>query len=1050
MPDESIAKKGVRTAEQIQKLCQQGQYQKAIYLAADLCELHLRTYGYINAGYASSLHTLAESYRLRGKNDVAERLFLQVLEIYGVTIGDRNSNYAISQNSLGLLYHHAGDFQAAELLFLRALCVLRETVGYEDPEYAASLHNLALLYGDMGDFDAAEPLFLEAHAIMQAKIDKQHPGYALSTTSLANFYYFTRNFQAAEPLFLQALDVLSETVGDKDLKFGATLSALANLYYDVGKYEAAEPLYLQALDITRTRFTGQVRAECADVLHSLGVLYHVMGDLRKAEILLLQALEIRGNALGERSPKFGATLHHLAELYHAMRRYEEAESLCFHALNVVKDAYGEQNSSYGAVLANLGKLYLSMGKYEAAEPLLRDSLDTAGRVLGKQHPDYATCLHTFGAYYLTIGDYEAAEPLLRESLEILRLTTGEQHPYYVLFLSSLVCVLAVSDRTAEAFKLATESASLLDQVIAQVFSTGSESQRLAFLERIRHFTYLLLSLTQLCPDSVIATRAAMDLVLRRKAIGTEALAIQRDTVLGGKYPALMEQLARLGTVKRQIAQKMLTGPRPDGIEMYRLQLSEWFAKRESLEAKLAREIPEMNLELQLNQANYEDIAHALPQDTALIEFVRFPFYNFEAVRARGEKSWEAPRYLVFVMRARAPETLVMIDLGDANQIDKLIRSFRMSVMPAQTESCDSFSRFNPAADISGAALRAAVFDSVVPHLGGATRLFIAPDGELTRVPFEALSDGDGRNLIDKYHISYLTTGRDLLRFRHRTGSKSSSSVIIADPDFDLGSETIHRNNSARGSVTNRKSRATSGARNSRDLFKEAGPFPRLKGTAEEGEKIAEALDVRAWLQERALEGSLKDTTSPRILHIATHGFFLANQQSNTAELVNSFTDGNLNQIALPTKENYLLRSGLVLAGVNTWLAGGTPPQKAEDGILTAEDVSGLNLLATDLVVLSACETGLGALHASEGVYGLRRTFVLAGAKTLVMSLWNVPDEETKDLMIDFYARVLRGESRADALRNAQLKIKSTCPDPFYWGAFICQGDPGPLDRFEQK
>ena len=114
----------------------------------------------------------------------------------------------------------------------------------------------------------------------------------------------------------------------------------------------------------------------------------------------------------------------------------------------------------------------------------------------------------------------------------------------------------------------------------------------------------------------------------------------------------------------------------------------------------------------------------------------------------------------------------------------------MSVMPAQTESCDSFSRFNPAADISGAALRAAVFDSVVPHLGGATRLFIAPDGELTRVPFEALSDGDGRNLIDKYHISYLTTGRDLLRFRHRTGSKSSSSVIIADPDLKRFIETI--------------------------------------------------------------------------------------------------------------------------------------------------------------------------------------------------------------------------------------------------------------------
>ena len=129
---------------------------------------------------------------------------------------------------------------------------------------------------------------------------------------------------------------------------------------------------------------------------------------------------------------------------------------------------------------------------------------------------------------------------------------------------------------------------------------------------------------------------------------------------------------------------------------------------------------------------------------------------------------------------------------------------------------------------------------------------------------------------------------------------------------------------------------------------------------------------------------------------------------------------------------------------------GTPPKEAEDGILTAEDVSGLDLLATDLVVLSACETGLGALHASEGVYGLRRTFVLAGAKTLVMSLWRVPDGETKDLMIDFYASILRGDSRADALRNAQLKIKATHPNPFFWGAFICQGDPSPLSGGNEK
>jgi CHAT domain-containing protein len=155
-------------------------------------------------------------------------------------------------------------------------------------------------------------------------------------------------------------------------------------------------------------------------------------------------------------------------------------------------------------------------------------------------------------------------------------------------------------------------------------------------------------------------------------------------------------------------------------------------------------------------------------------------------------------------------------------------------------------------------------------------------------------------------------------------------------------------------------------------------------------------------------------------------------------------EGGWGRLSGPGLENPLLRSGLALAGANTWLKKGELPAEAEDGILTAEDVSGLDLLATELVVLSACETGLGEIHFGEGVFGLRRAFVLAGAKTLVMSLWKVPDEQTRELMEDFYRRILAGQPRAEALCEAQLEMKKKYPDPFFWGAFICQGNPGPL------
>jgi CHAT domain-containing protein len=307
---------------------------------------------------------------------------------------------------------------------------------------------------------------------------------------------------------------------------------------------------------------------------------------------------------------------------------------------------------------------------------------------------------------------------------------------------------------------------------------------------------------------------------------------------------------------------------------------------------------------------------------------------------------------------------------------------------------------------------------------------------------------DGRRLIDDYQISYLTCGRDVLRFGTVATGQHAAPLVVADPDFDLESEE-------RPALALELA-APSIGRHSRDLDRDrsAYHFHRLPGTRTEGEQIATLLNVTPWLDGTALEGRLKTACrSPRILHLATHGFFLPDQERDLNREgrglgfdigeFSSAKDG-MARLSGPMMENPMLRSGLALAGANTWLKAGTLPEEAEDGLLTAEDVTGLDLLATELVVLSACETGLGQVHIGEGVFGLRRAFVLAGAKTLVMSVWKVPDEPTRELMEDFYRRLLAGEGRAEALRQAQLALKAKYPEPFYWGAFICQGDPGPL------
>ena len=268
------------------------------------------------------------------------------------------------------------------------------------------------------------------------------------------------------------------------------------------------------------------------------------------------------------------------------------------------------------------------------------------------------------------------------------------------------------------------------------------------------------------------------------------------------------------------------------------------------------------------------------------------------------------------------------------------------------------------------------------------------------------------------------------------------SVVLADPDFDLA-ETFSPIMAAAPSMGQTE---VSVKQARLPVY-----FSRLLGTREEGEQIATLLGVSPWLSTRALEGRLKARRSPYILHIASHGFFLPDHAWDEESLGRGFSAvplepaGILTRPSSPRLENPLLRSGLALAGANTWCRGDPLPPEAEDGILTAEDVTGLDLLGTELVVLSACEERvLGTVRTGEGVFGLRRAFFLAGARTLIVSLWKVPDQQTKDLMIEVYRRLMDGTPRADALRQAQMAIREREPSPFWWGAFICLGDPGPL------
>jgi len=370
-----------------------------------------------------------------------------------------------------------------------------------------------------------------------------------------------------------------------------------------------------------------------------------------------------------------------------------------------------------------------------------------------------------------MGDHDAALPLHRQALEIYHTALGENHPACARSLKNLAELYAAMGRASEALLLMEQAASIDDRMIGQILAIGSERQRLCYVDGFLGNLHAFLSLVlQHLSDSTPAVLAPFDLVLRRKAIATEAMAAQRDAALGGKYPALETKMRELAALRMQIARKTLAGPGPEGLEAHLQQLAEWSAGKESLEADLARQIPEMNLEQKLRAADRRAVALNLTEGVALVEFVRFPVLDFQTVQARGESPWKPARYVAFVLPGGAPDEVQMIDLGEAEPIDRLIADFRAGIIAeAGTGDGRDMARRRDeappaAASDAGLTLRAALFDRLAPALGNRTLLLISPDGNLARLPFEVLPTADGRRLIDDYQIGYLSCGRDVLRF----------------------------------------------------------------------------------------------------------------------------------------------------------------------------------------------------------------------------------------------------------------------------------------------
>ncbi|MFM6733085.1 MAG: CHAT domain-containing protein [Microcystis panniformis] len=670
-------------------------------------------------------------------------------------------------------------------------------------------------------------------------------------------------------------------------------------------------------------------------------------------------------------------------------KYNEAIPLAEQALAIYKQQLGDNHPDTAASLNNLAGLYYSQGRYSEAEPLYKQALAIKKQQLRDNHTATAISLNNLAELYRVQGRYSEAEPLYHRSLAIFKQQLGDKHPKAGTSLNNLSVFYQSQDDIPQAINYRTQALAVEEYNLSENLYMGDDKQKQDYMATVLGTTNGVISLNlQAAPNNPEATRLALKTILERKGrildVSTNSLQILRQRTDDLESQQLLTQLIE---VRTQLSN--LTFKKPDDFpspEIYRQQLNEVTAKAKEIEDKIGRRSAEFR---SLSQPiTLEGIQKLIPADAALVEIVRYRPFN---PKAPENQRFGNPRYAVYILYPNGD--IKAKDLGEAKPIDDKLIYFRDNL--ADVDKVTGIPQTPiPQLKESARQLDETLMQPIRQLLGNTKTILLSPDAALNLIPFEALVDENNQYLVENYHITYLTSGRDLLRLKDKFASQQSP-LIVADPFYGKAGEKV--------ALT-------------RSIDRSEFTFPGLPGTEEEAKAIKNILRQATVLTGyKATENAVKQVKKPNILHIATHGFF--KPESNVLE-------------------NPLLHSGLVLAGVTIGQSAG------DDGFLTALETTNLNLVGTKLVVLSACDTGKGDIKIGQGVYGLRRALVIAGSESQLISLWKVSDDATKDLMVAYYGRLQKGEGRSEALRQIQLGMLKgeKQKHPFYWASFIPSGD----------
>jgi CHAT domain-containing protein/tetratricopeptide (TPR) repeat protein len=975
--------------------------------------------------YARSLYSLALISKAKGEYKKALELLLEAISIREKALGKEHVEYIESLIGLGNLYYEMGELDKAIPLALEVLEIQKKTSGIESPEYAESLNSLALLYARKSEYNKALALHQEALGIRERVVGKDKPQYAWSLNNLAMVYTQKGQYEKALAMQLEAQAIMVGTDGKDNQNYALMLRASGNTYFSLGRYDEAQAAHRESADIIKKLF-GAEHPNYALALTYLGRLYKTNGDYEKAIQCYNKAKAIQEKMFGTENSQYANSLFQLARLHVIAGEYEQALVTGLKVRDIWEKSYGKESTSYGMALHLLAEVYVKTGDYDQALPLFLETLSIREKKQGKRHREYANCLNSLAHWYHDQGAFEQALSLFQEAKTILESLLGNEHYDCASTLYNIAMVLNDQRDHAQAatyFQAYNEMAIVLLEKAAAYSSEKEMLQMQAkFIPRLGavcHFAQNYPNDSLL--GSIYNTALYLNQGLLFSAISREKSLEQADTdtrMVYDEWKSCNFQLAKL--YASPIAERDL-----ELIGRLETQANDF-------EKELARR-SESFVSTQKN-VQWHEVQDKLRPGEAAIEFVHFPY---TVPKFKDSTLYGA---LILLPGNRLPQ---FIPLFEKNELLPFLRGATggnnfIKINAVYTSKPFSAGQKSP---------YELIWKPLEQSLKNISTVFCAPSGLLHYLNLAAIPGPGGKPFGEHRQLILLGSTRSLAvdsKANSRTHLNAASSTASADAYLAGGIR--YESNQNIPALANQNFALRSSQRSGAPEFQadssvtRAGDLNYLSATATEVREIGQMLraanfnvqvDTGFFASEEAFRSLGINQPSPRVLHLATHGYFFPDPKGKKTKV-------DLNEEPVfKISEHPMIRSGLIMAGAKqAWLTGKNV-EGQEDGILTAYEISQMNLSNTELVVLSACETGLGQVSGTEGVYGLQRAFKIAGAKYLIMSLWKVDDQSTKDFMTEFYRQWLGQElSIPAAFLAAQQKIRAKYPSPYDWAGFV--------------